>query len=126
MSNHETQEQPWVEVAPGIRRQTIVTGTTMYQMRARLEKGSRLPEHHHPQEQIVHVVSGRIILITGGTRHELAAGESFYLAANVPHAIETIEETQAIDTFSPPREDYLAADRAALQSARPARRRDGS
>ncbi|MBA2430728.1 MAG: cupin domain-containing protein [Chthoniobacterales bacterium] len=108
-----TNSAPWIEVAPGIMRQTITTGSTMYQMRARLKKGSRLPEHQHPQEQIVHVVSGRIVVIAAGTRHELAAGESFYLAANVPHAVETIEETQAIDTFSPPREDYLAADRAA-------------
>ncbi|CAN5506141.1 cupin domain-containing protein [soil metagenome] len=106
------QEQPWIEVAPGIVRQTITTGTTMYQMRARLAQGSRLPEHHHPQEQIAHVVSGRIIMIAAGGPHELGAGESIYLAANMPHAVETIEEAVVIDTFSPPREDYLARDRA--------------
>lgn len=107
-------EQPWIDVAPGIRRQTIVTGATMYQMHARLEAGSRLPEHHHPQEQITHVISGRLIMIAAGVRHELGAGDSFYLASNVPHAVETIEEARVIDTFSPPRDDYLAADRAAM------------
>lgn len=106
-------EQLWIDIAPGIRRRMIVTGTTMYQMRAELSVGSRLPEHHHPHEQITHVVSGRLRLMAAGVPHELGAGESFYLAGNVPHAIETIEDTTVIDTFSPPREDYLAQDRAA-------------
>ena len=92
---------------------TIVTGETMYQMRAELKAGSRLPEHHHPQEQITHIISGRLVMIAAGMRHELAAGQSFYLASNVPHGVETIEETIALDTFSPPRTDYLTLDAAA-------------
>jgi quercetin dioxygenase-like cupin family protein len=106
-------ENPWIEIAPGIRRRTITTGTTMYQMRAELKAGSRLPEHHHPQEQIAHVVSGRMRLIVAGVPHELGAGESFYIGSNVPHGVETIDDTAVLDTFSPPREDYLALDRAA-------------
>jgi len=109
-----SEQNPWVDIAPGIRRRTITTGATMYQMRAELQAGSRLPEHHHPQEQIAHVVSGRMRLIAAGVPHELSAGESFYIASNVPHAVETIEDTVVIDTFSPPRDDYLALDRAAL------------
>lgn len=105
---------PWIHIAPGIRRRTITTGATMYQMRAELEAGSRLPEHHHPQEQIAHVLSGRMRLIAAGVPHELGAGESIYLGSDVPHAVETIEKTTVLDTFSPPREDYLALDRAAV------------
>jgi quercetin dioxygenase-like cupin family protein len=104
---------PWIDIVPGIRRQTLVTGETMYQMIAELQAGSRLPEHHHSQEQITHVLRGRIIMIADGVRHELAAGESFYLASNTPHSVETIEDTVALDTFSPPRTDYLAIDAAA-------------
>jgi len=37
------QENPWIEIAPGIKRRTIATGTSMYQMRAELTAGSRLP-----------------------------------------------------------------------------------
>ena len=103
----------WIDMLPGIRRRTITTGTTMYQMFAELKAGSRLPEHHHVQEQISHVLSGRLIMIAAGVRHELAPGESFYLASNVPHAVETIEDALVLDTFSPPRTDYLAIDAAA-------------
>jgi quercetin dioxygenase-like cupin family protein len=103
-----------VQIAPGIRRQTIVTGASMYQMRAHLEAGSRLPEHNHSQEQVTHVVKGRLRLIVDGVVHELTDGMSCYVGSDVRHRGETIEETFVIDTFSPPREDYLAADRAAV------------
>ena len=84
----------------------------MYQMLATLEAGSKMPAHQHPQEQIVHILSGRMKLIVDGTPHELTAGDSFYLAGNVPHGVETLEETRVVDTFSPPREEYLAIDEA--------------
>ena len=38
----------------------------MYQMLAQLDAGSRMPEHQHPQEQIVHVLKGRVRLIVAG------------------------------------------------------------
>jgi quercetin dioxygenase-like cupin family protein len=70
-----------------------------------------MPEHRHPQEQIVHILEGRMKLIVDGTPHELKAGESFYLASNVPHGVETLEPTRVLDTFSPPRDEYIAIDR---------------
>ena len=82
----------------------------MYQMIAELDAGSRMPEHRHPQEQLVHILEGRMRLIVDGTPHELCVGDSFYLAGNVSHAVETIENTRVLDTFSPPREEYLALD----------------
>src|SRR3954452_8046327 len=103
-------ENPWVQIAPGIKRQTIASGATMYQMRAELDAGSRLPEHQHPQEQIAHLLSGRIRFFVNGEPREIGAGESLYLASNVPHGAEALESGVVIDTFSPPREDYLAAD----------------
>ena len=106
---------PRIDICPGIKRQTITSGRTMYQMLAQLEAGSRMPEHRHPQEQIVHILEGKIRLIVDGTPHELTTGDSFYLASNVPHGVETIEDTRVLDTFSPPRDDYLAIDEANRQ-----------
>ena len=106
---------PWITICPGIKRQTLTSGETMYQMLATLESGSKMPAHQHPQEQIVHILSGRMKLIVDGTPHEMKAGDSFYLASNVPHGVETIEETRVVDTFSPPRDEYLAIDEANRQ-----------
>jgi quercetin dioxygenase-like cupin family protein len=49
-------------------------------------------------------------LIVNGEPHDLKTGDSFYLASNIPHGVETIEETRVLDTFSPPRDEYLAID----------------
>jgi quercetin dioxygenase-like cupin family protein len=105
-----TNKNPWIDIAPGIRRQTVTHGPAMYQQIAKLDAGSRMPEHHHPHEQIVYILSGRMKLIVAGVPHEMAVGDSFYLASESPHAVDTIEDTLVLDTFSPPREDYLARD----------------
>jgi len=110
------QENPSIEICPGITRRTVANGKTMYQMIATLAAGSRMPEHRHAQEQIVHILEGQMRLIVEGVPHELATGESFYLASNVPHGVETILPTRVLDTFSPPRDDYLAIDEEARQN----------
>ena len=110
-----TNENPWIQICPGIKRQTLASGNTMYQMLATLEAGSKMPAHQHPQEQIVHILSGHMKLIVDGTPHDMKTGDSYYLAGNVPHGVETLEETRVVDTFSPPRDEYLAIDEANRQ-----------
>ena len=106
-------------MCPGVRRQTLASGQGMMQMVVTFTAGATLPEHRHPHEQVTHVVHGRLRLILhGGTEtHELAAGESFYLASNVPHAAEAPEEATVLDTFNPPREDLLARDAEAAAAS---------
>ena len=106
-------ESPSIEICPGITRRTLVHGSSMYQMRATLAAGSVMPAHQHSQEQIVHILLGHMRLIVDGTSHELVSGDSYYLASNVSHGVETLEETIVLDTFSPPRDDYLAIDEQA-------------
>ena len=110
---------PWIDMVPGVRRQTLVSGHTMMQMLVTLAADSRLPEHQHPHEQISHVLSGRVrFVLDGGARtRDLEAGESIYLAANRPHAAEALAASAVVDTFSPPREDLLAQDRQVAPTA---------
>src|SRR5205823_3218476 len=104
------RENPAIEICPGITRRTVAHGKTMYQMMATLAAGSTMPAHSHPQEQIVHILEGQMRLIVDGVPHELSTGDSFYLASDVPHGVETILPTRVLDTFSPPRNDYLSID----------------
>jgi len=108
-------ENPWIEICPGIKRRTQTNGETMYQMVAELDAGVKMPEHKHPQEQIIHILSGSMVVTAAGKSHDLATGDSFYLASNVPHSVETKEATRVLDTFSPPRDEYLALDREAAE-----------
>ena len=85
----------------------------MYQMIAELAAGTKMPEHKHPQEQIIYILSGRMTVFANGGVHQLRAGDSYYLGSNVPHGVETPEETRVLDTFSPPRDEYIALDEEA-------------
>lgn len=111
--NESARQNPWINLAPGIRRRTVTHGATMYQMIAELAAGTKMAEHQHPQEQIIHILSGRMTVFANGGAHELRAGDSYYLAGNVPHGVETPEATRVLDTFSPPRDEYIALDEQA-------------
>ena len=111
------KENPWIELAPGIRRRTVTHGETMYQMIAELKGGSIMPSHQHPQEQIIHILSGRMKVNLENDSRILGPGESHYLASNVPHGVETLEDTRVLDTFSPPRHEYIALDEKARRDA---------
>ena len=110
-------ENPTIEICPGITRRTVANGKTMYQMLATLAAGSRMPAQTHPQEQIVHILEGKMRLIVEDVPRELSTGDSFYLASNVPHGVEVMLPTRVLDTFSPPRNDYLAIDQKVLHGA---------
>ena len=66
------RENPTIEICPGITRRTVAHGNTMYQMLATLAAGSQMPAHSHPQEQIVHILEGKMRLIVEGVPHELS------------------------------------------------------
>src|SRR6266487_3846415 len=110
-------ESPTIQICPGITRRTVAHGKTMYQMMATLAAGSNMPPHSHPQEQIVHILEGQMRLIVDGVPHELSTGESFYLASNIPHGVETILSTRVLYTFSPPCNYHLAIDEKGCHGA---------
>jgi quercetin dioxygenase-like cupin family protein len=102
--------QNWIEVFSGVHRRRLVSSERIYQMEVRLEMGSVVPVHQHPQEQIAYVVSGRLRFQVGDTQIEALPGSSIAIPSDTPHAVWTLEESLVIDTFSPPRSDYLAVD----------------
>ena len=99
-----------IEVFPGVRRRRLVATTQVYQMTVELSAGSSIPLHQHPQEQISHVVSGRVRFQVGEAVVEAGPGESLAIPGGTPHAVLTLEPGLLVETFAPPRADYLAAD----------------
>ncbi len=96
-----------VEVlAPGITRQ-VVHGTQTTFSRWQLSAGSSVPLHHHVNEQMTWIISGRAEVLSGGKMHELRGGEIMVFAPNVEHAFDILEDTVAIDIFSPARQDWI-------------------
>jgi quercetin dioxygenase-like cupin family protein len=61
----------------------------------------------HPHEQTGYLVSGRIRLFIGDDSRELVAGDSWCIPQDMIHCAEVLEDSVAIEVFSPLREDYL-------------------
>jgi len=97
---------PMEVLAPGITRQAL-HGTQSTFSRWELKAGSAVPLHRHVNEQITWIVSGRAEVLSGGQTQELRAGEIMVFAPNVEHAFNILEDTVAVDFFSPARLDWI-------------------
>ncbi len=91
----------------GVERKTLVHGEKTLMTEFRLRKGSLLPRHAHPHEQTGYLVSGRIRLFIGSVRSEAEAGDSWCIPGGVEHGADILEDSIAIEVFSPVRDDYV-------------------
>ena len=91
----------------GIEQKTLVYGEKTLMTEFLLRKGSKLPRHTHPHEQTGYLVRGQIRLSIGAEEFEAQAGDSWCIPGGVEHGAEIIEDSVAIEVFSPVREDYL-------------------
>lgn len=91
----------------GIEMKTLVHGQKTLMTEFRLKKGSKLPEHSHPHEQTGYLVSGHIQLTIGNEDVDVKPGDSWCIGGDILHSAEILEDSVAIEVFSPVREDYL-------------------
>ncbi len=92
---------------PGITMKTITWGEKTLMTEFRLEKGSDLPVHFHPHEQTGYLVSGRLRLTIDGEAFDVEPGDCWCIPSNAEHGAAVIENSVAVEVFSPVREDYL-------------------
>jgi quercetin dioxygenase-like cupin family protein len=106
MITYHNQVNP-VTMLPGLVRRTLATSEKMMICEFTFEAGVRIPVHSHPHEQVGYVVKGRVEMTIAGHAEIINAGDSYYAPSNIPHGALTLEPTVIVDTFTPPREDYL-------------------
>ena len=82
-----------------------------------IKKGSIVPEHHHPHEQITFILEGQLDMVIGGTPYSLTKGMYHIIHSEVPHSAVAITDVIAMDTFSPVREDYKELETEAFRVA---------
>ena len=101
---HRHSAEGFHPVLVGIEVKTPVFGERMLLSGFRMKKGSRLPRHAHPQEQTGRLLTGRIMLSIGGGQRETAPGECRSVPAGIEHGAGILEDSTAIEVFSPVRE----------------------
>jgi len=98
----------YAEAMPGIQIKTLVHGDKTLMTEFLLKAGSTLPQHTHPHEQTGYLVTGRIRLSIGEEVVEAGPGDSWCIPGDMAHSAEILEDSVAVEVFSPVREDYLS------------------
>jgi quercetin dioxygenase-like cupin family protein len=91
---------------PGMQRQVLAYNQNLMLVRHRFVKGWKGTSHSHPHEQLVYVVTGRIVFVGDGETIELRSGDSVIVKGNVEHQAAVLEDSEVLDVFAPCREDY--------------------
>jgi quercetin dioxygenase-like cupin family protein len=107
----ESKLYRWVEMEPEqlnaqMTRQYLV-GTNTMLARLVLKKGAHVPQHHHFHEQISHVAEGALKFLIDGKEVVVRAGEILCIPPHIPHAVDALEDSVALDIFNPPRQDWI-------------------
>jgi quercetin dioxygenase-like cupin family protein len=104
------------QLNPLLSRQMIHT-RQMTIARIHLKKGAVVPIHSHPNEQISTLERGAMRFVIDGQETLLRPGQVLEIPSGAPHSAEALEDSLAIDLFSPPREDWIRGDDAYLRDA---------
>ena len=91
----------------GIEQKTLVYGNKTLMVEFKLRQNAILPLHSHPHEQTGYLVKGNLRLTIGTEVFEVQPGDSWCIPGDTLHCAEVIEESVAIEVFSPVRGDYL-------------------
>jgi quercetin dioxygenase-like cupin family protein len=81
----------------------------------RLKAGGVVPRHHHENEQVSMVESGKLQFHFDDGTLIATAGEVVQIAPNRPHSVDVLEDSVVYDLFAPIRSDWLRGDDAYLR-----------
>jgi quercetin dioxygenase-like cupin family protein len=91
----------------GVSFDVLAVGQKSMVTRMNYRVGDKVPLHSHPNEQSGYVISGKYRIKYLDINEVLNSGDSYSVPDNVEHSWEVLEDGEVIDTFIPPRQDYL-------------------
>ncbi len=100
---------PEEEVNSSMKRK-IITGEKVMVARMRFKDGFVVPLHSHFHEQVTQVISGKMRFWFGAQKEQvmdLNPGDVVVIPSDLPHEALMIGDVEEIDTWSPPRQDWL-------------------
>ena len=95
-----------IDMGDGVIRQDFAFGKTLNVLHWNMANGSEVKMHTHLQEQFGLVIKGGFEMIIGDEKKILKAGDAYVVPENIPHSFVAIGDTEAIDVFSPKKDDF--------------------
>ena len=100
---------PTENVNPSMARK-IISGEKLMVARMKFKDGFVVPLHSHIHEQVTQVISGSMRLWFGENKEQfldLYPGDVIVIPSNVPHEALMMGDVEEVDTWAPPRQDWL-------------------
>ena len=88
----------------------IICGEKLMIAKMKFKDGFIVPQHSHHHEQVTQVIFGQMRFWFGENKEQmmdLFPGDVIVIPSNVPHEALMIGETEGLDTWSPPRQDWI-------------------
>ena len=73
-----------------------------------MKAGAHAAAHSHPHEQVFWMLKGRMEFRIGDEKRTCGPGDMALIPGGVEHEAYFPEDTEVIDFFAPPREDFLS------------------
>ena len=74
-----------------------------------MKAGAHAAAHAHPHEEMFWMLSGKMDFRLGSERRLCGPGDIGVIPGGVEHEAWFLEDTEVIDVFAPPREDFLTS-----------------
>lgn len=104
----ENKNIPTTDLGGGVVRKVLAYSKNLMTVELRFDKGAVGAPHSHPHEQIGYIISGKLVYQEEGQEDKiLGTGDTYYVAPNVVHGVQILEETKLLDIFTPMREDFV-------------------
>ena len=99
----EVEEEPITDLLT--RR--YISGEQITLARFFLKKGCFVQAHSHENEQMSTVITGALRFVVDGNTIIVREGETLRIPPFSAHSAEALEDTDALDVFSPVRSDWI-------------------
>lgn len=106
MQHHRWSDIPEEQMTGSVLRR-YVTGDRVTVARFDLKRGGIVPRHSHDNEQVTCVLSGALKFRFDGKEIVARGGDVVQIPSWAEHEVEILEDTIAIDVFSPVRQDWI-------------------
>ena len=114
MPLYDWNQLPEEQMNPMVSRQVIHTDSLTI-ARIRIQLGGAVGVHSHVNEQVTTIERGALKFFIDGGEKIVRAGETLTIPPHVPHGVEALEDTIAVDVFCPRREDWIRGDDAYMR-----------
>ena len=106
---HTLNDLPVEKVTDKITRRVLAGDKEMvvwWSMKA----GAHAAAHRHPHEQMFWMLTGRMEFRLGQDKRTCVPGDVALIPGGVEHEAWFLEDTEVVDVFAPPREDFVTGE----------------